>query len=285
VEQKKKVEKRKKTKAPRKKAEPPPKIFPFLNLPPELRNKIYELCLLPKKDKFKFIIQKRDIRHLAVHQGPLQGGNTQRTRTNILRLNKQIHAEAASLLYSHKMYFSNHIVLQAFIGQIGPTNRELLRHLVFSDENRSPTTVQLLFAFNMLSLATNIEELHLNSYWMAFFWSSRNDSPAQAGTRMAQKLFREAVHWFDAMERSKGSPFAGLDVLKVESCLFLRSGKVRDESVPIRRDPLQTWRWHATFLSDEESENAQLKRAVVREEAFNAELKRLLTLRFKVVKP
>ncbi|PVH72111.1 hypothetical protein DL98DRAFT_389088, partial [Cadophora sp. DSE1049] len=90
----------------------------FLDLPSELRNQVYELCLL--------------------HQGPIEypfdeyypvHGLT----SGLLRVNKTLHHEASSFLYAHNCFDlsgASHEDVAFFLGKIGYMNASYIQLII-----------------------------------------------------------------------------------------------------------------------------------------------------------
>lgn len=86
----------------------------FLNLPSELRNRIYELCLLKREPIW---IRSHEHDKLAI---PL------------FCVNKTVHAEASSFFYAQNQfvfYHSNPEFIIAFLGLIGRKNAGCIRYV------------------------------------------------------------------------------------------------------------------------------------------------------------
>ncbi|KAF2664268.1 hypothetical protein BT63DRAFT_105255 [Microthyrium microscopicum] len=111
--------------------------FPFLSLPPEMRNEIYGWCLamhdnepLIMKDTVTLVPEKvisnTGLLQIRIYptKGPCRLNRAEgRSRavpliTSILRINKQIHAEAASLLYSRLLSLQSYKAMAIFLGEL-----------------------------------------------------------------------------------------------------------------------------------------------------------------------
>lgn len=137
---------------PKKTKNVPP--FRFLDLPPEIRDEIYDLALT-EPDGITLVPRTKDYRR-TVTRGPIttQDGNnyygrprrrfywgngrnhssqtsaignpTRQLVPNLLAVNKQIRNEASSILYKQDIILESTTSLHVFIAQIGPYNRQLL---------------------------------------------------------------------------------------------------------------------------------------------------------------
>jgi hypothetical protein len=88
----------------------------FLKLPSELRNTVYELCLL--------------------HQEPInpwiEYNQRQELTLGLLRANKTIHREASSLFYAQNRFdftIATSKDVASFLGKIGRNNADFIRHV------------------------------------------------------------------------------------------------------------------------------------------------------------
>lgn len=68
----------------------------FLDLPPEIRNHIYRFALPSKKT-------------IEIHRSSLGVPSGAKTFLNLMRVNRQLHAESAPMLYAHLTYEFIHV--------------------------------------------------------------------------------------------------------------------------------------------------------------------------------
>jgi hypothetical protein len=93
----------------------------FLTLPSELRNRVYELCLL--------------------HQEPLDPWTNYNRRQELtpgLRANRTIHREASSLFYTQNRFnftMATPKDVASFLGTIGRNNADYIRHICVNFSN------------------------------------------------------------------------------------------------------------------------------------------------------
>jgi hypothetical protein len=124
-----------------------PVYFRFLDLPPELRDMIYDLALLdPSGISLVSRIKdnRRTVRRGAVydassydyryfygrHRSLKSGAQQVAVRQNpiiprFLRVNKQIYAEGINFLYGQDFYFEDMLALQYFLATIGRNTSRL----------------------------------------------------------------------------------------------------------------------------------------------------------------
>ena len=88
----------------------------FLKLPSELRNRVYELCLVRQEP-----IDAR-----------IKGYQRQELTPGLLRVNKTVHREASSLFYAQNCFDFTWVIpedVALFLGTIGRTNADYVRHV------------------------------------------------------------------------------------------------------------------------------------------------------------
>ncbi|QIW99908.1 hypothetical protein AMS68_005426 [Peltaster fructicola] len=164
------------------------KPFRFLDLPPELRNNIYELIFTNSGHGMSIIQHKQASGRNTVRTGRVYNVNyTSRpgywrkrksiaggpvvpdpSRTLVpalLRVNKQIYKEAIAMLYAQVFYFQNVVALGEFLSGIGHSNRKLLQHIVITEwEQRGVKNHKARAAITWLMDATDLRLLHLDCY-------------------------------------------------------------------------------------------------------------------------
>jgi hypothetical protein len=88
----------------------------FLSLPSELRNRVYELCLLNQEPIDPWIDHNQ----------------RQEFTPGLLRANKTVHREASSLFYAQNRFdftTANSEDVASFLGRIGRNNADCIRHV------------------------------------------------------------------------------------------------------------------------------------------------------------
>jgi hypothetical protein len=172
-----------------------------MKLPGEVRNMIYDLCLAPKGRSFQiksFLQESPKVYAARAYYHNICKG--------ILFLNKQIHREAASRLYSHTFQFEEARDVLLFMQGIGQ-HAVYLRKVEYTPAYRDEA-YEIHSALSAFAAATNLERLLFHR-----FRCRRLGSPEVVGKVLANKIFQHASHWFISMARAKGSPTAALDVI------------------------------------------------------------------------
>ncbi|TID24289.1 hypothetical protein E6O75_ATG02654 [Venturia nashicola] len=239
---------RPKAKKSRKSGKPLPKhkIFPFMELPAELRNRIYGFALsddgggihITSTTKGYRRIAKRCAQTDCIPQFPqgnrgyhrFQGndagngiGSFPQTMhsfvPNVLSVSKTIYAEAAPLLYGQRISFADNYSLLSFLNQIGRQHTGMLREICIKSwcSGRAHRSINFP-AMTLLASATNLELLEIDC--ALGFFQSYGPMKLTAPTRAARKAFRDCYPWFEAIGRVKGRSDAAIDMIKVHPSNF-----------------------------------------------------------------
>ncbi|PPJ56961.1 hypothetical protein CBER1_00504 [Cercospora berteroae] len=136
--------------------EPSTDHFPFLDLPAEIRQMIYDECFLDERGTSISQLKRRGHAHRVVSHGRLLGtsarwNGSKATWTNkppsalgLLTANKQIWDEVSSTIYGNTFHFPDFKTCQTFLEQIG-TMRSLLRDVVFEPRAYQTTKARTVF--------------------------------------------------------------------------------------------------------------------------------------------
>ncbi|ORY18937.1 hypothetical protein BCR34DRAFT_258853 [Clohesyomyces aquaticus] len=262
---------------------PKHKIFPFLSLPAELRNRIYDECLPDTtrvdRNGVRFRDQKelwfcsksrfyrrgvqyineldedqvdtlsyggayyvsRNRQRRGRGRWPYQGGtgrgrisrNTDENSEDekklpkprglcmpLLAVCKQIYHEAAPLLYSQNLVFTDSAAMMNFASRLSPRTALLLRNIRIqnwiSTRSRKSTRFAAM-AVLAAKGATNLEGFHIENRigWFSTGWSSRTAEREQKiPKRVARQVYRDCYPWLEAVMAAKGADFA-IDVLGI----------------------------------------------------------------------
>ncbi|KAF1343693.1 hypothetical protein BDV97DRAFT_82007 [Delphinella strobiligena] len=211
------------------------KSFPFLELPPELRNKIYGYCLidpddiiLMSKDKnFRRTVVRTDSKtfHDTVspktrldHGAYAQKGPRQELRPAILAACKQTYGEASPLLYGQTIHVDDTMTLHTFIAGTSHKDRLLLRKIVvhYWGMGRGTHKAMNHAALTLLASCTNLERVF---FACQIHWGSYNRSE-NATKFMARQLYRNGFHFLEAIGAARGNQDAGIDVVDIHDNHF-----------------------------------------------------------------
>jgi len=184
-------EKKPNVRSKNKKAEKKQSPFPFLSLPAEIRNEIYEYTLTDFVGGFSVYTRTHGNRYEVLRGGPLitHLRSTSDWRVDnreiaplgmsVLSINRSIHDEATSYLYSRHFYFEDGKALYLFLRCIGGKNRALLRHVTLMNWTYNGTRVGFMHpAFDLLAEATGLQSLGLQRlpsqvtifYRQTYYW-------------------------------------------------------------------------------------------------------------------
>lgn len=212
---------------------PKHKIFPFMSLPAELRNKVYEYALsdpagvyLTSKTKgYRRTTQRVHIQDCSPQYGNRWGryhgynnsdgednepSEPSSFVPNLLAVSKTIHAEAGSYLYSQRMSFSDNYALMAWLTQIGEQHIRMLKSVTIRAWCGGRAHKSINFpAIAMLAPAIGLRELNIDcsiGYFSSYSW--RNGKTQEIPHRIARKVFRDCYPLLEAFGKANG----GMDV-------------------------------------------------------------------------
>ncbi|TVY28417.1 hypothetical protein LHYA1_G002829 [Lachnellula hyalina] len=153
----------------------------FRDLPSELRNRIYQLCLLEQEPIDPYS-----------HWSPREG-----LTPGLLRVNKTVHREASPLFYAHNRFdftLATPEQVASFLGTIGSNNANYIQHIhvdfpIFRDLESGNITLEEgsmgVFA-NIQNICTNLSTLTTHVY-------STNDTVMKLDALDDPKIATEAL--------------------------------------------------------------------------------------------
>jgi len=212
---------------PRQKAEKP---FPFMELPPELRDIIYEMTLV---DDNGILLMSRtkgyrrgvvrctyDPAEWHYTQRVLEKGETNRGIVskelvpNLLAVSKQIHHEAVDMLYGQDLMFRDTDALHRFLTIIGHRNSQRLLSIDIKElcQGKIKQTLNHC-AFMSLTTATKLKALHLPIDDFTHYTCAKN---------LARGLFCMAHFFLEAYGVANGRRDAAVDVIQLDDEIFGR---------------------------------------------------------------
>lgn len=217
---------------------PKRKIFPFMKLPPELRNRIYEECLtddepirITNRENLYRRVATRDLQSNRNRFRFLESYHVDSKKAKplvpvILALSKTIYTEAVPILYNQPIIVRDNRVLLDFVAALTPRCASLLRDITIMSwcSSNSHKSVNLpAMALLAARGVTNLTRLNLDcslDYFRDWSYTGRGKT-TPVPKRVARKVFRDCYHWLIAVGEAKGDPYAALDVLKISDRNFL----------------------------------------------------------------
>ena len=201
---------------------PPKDVFPFILLPSEIKNMIFEYALLSKREillasktkKYRHNVEiKRTadciwvpdptnshipVKHLCLCRPSFT--------PNVILLNREIYAQTQPILYSNTFAFEDPKALLAFCINIGPKNCVLLQRLSLWhwDCTRAKRTLRYP-AFAILANTTlNLKSLDVDRGYCG-----------EDERRLAVHFLRDCHTWLEAVGLKGGRPDAGVEILQL----------------------------------------------------------------------
>lgn len=187
-----------------------PVTFPFLSLPPELRNRIYELALVDSDGACIASRMKKE-RRVARHSRSLAVSTSEsrhdRMTPVLLVTCKQVCREATAYLYNQDLKFENQYALQSFLAMISPIKQRHLRKVTIESSTGGGSESS---ALTMLPEATGLDSLRLNY----------EVGQCSNMEKLALHVWRALHFWFAAYGRANGRKDAGVDIVEMSSLNF-----------------------------------------------------------------
>ncbi|KAH8647236.1 hypothetical protein BX600DRAFT_503400 [Xylariales sp. PMI_506] len=233
----------------------PQKPFPFMLLPPEIRNKIYEEALFDPEGLYirssqgryrrkamqcsqsecipqyrsSTLRRMRRCQHILNNNTQTEGKDATDAGKHqlvpaLLATCKAIYAEAAQILYSQPITVSDTYALQSFLIEIGPRSVKLLEDLAIAGWciSRSHKAINLP-AFALLRDATSLRYLYICNPVRSHYyrWHRRhqqlddNAAKLAQGVHVAGQMYRAMFPFLEALVRARGEDALG-EIIRVE---------------------------------------------------------------------
>lgn len=226
---------------------PKKKIFPFMKLPAELRNKIYEECLTDG-DAIFVTSKQRSFRRAAVRTTQkectaIYGYRRRRYRwnhlmqidepapeepqtfkpliPNILAVSKTIYDEAVRILYRQPIIIADTRALLDFTTMMSPRTAGMLRDITIltwcgsrAQKCVNYPAMALLAAVGVVNLERLDLDCRLGNFWYWAYPRNGRDVKA-AGIRLARKVYRDCYPWLYAVGAAKGDIDGAFKVLRI----------------------------------------------------------------------
>ncbi|KAF2716738.1 hypothetical protein K431DRAFT_278310 [Polychaeton citri CBS 116435] len=194
----------------------PAKSFPFLELPAEVRCRVYRFYFANNGVVGKGIAldNKRKEGKRMFAKFFIEGV---KNRVGLLAVNKQLYNEAAPVLYSHVLSFADTSSVMEFMLDMSPRSRELLQYV--NVKTYVKTTSRN--AMNTLADAVNLKRLRI------FQSVSTESEPAKA----AKALYTDMYKLLESIGRKLGDKRAAVDVLSFGREAFKFKDKEKKETL------------------------------------------------------
>lgn len=197
--------------------------FRLLDLPPELRDAIYDAALLDGDGVSLVAVNKGYC--ATVRRGRVPFDRRRPTpsedvtpyvpgplRPKLLAVSKQIHDEAIGILYGQPFAFQNTVALHSFLGMIGQANMKRLLHLTVQGWScgRGIGKAANHAGLTLLQGAVNLKSLTLDCHL----------DDASNPKSHARFFFRQSHHFLQHYGFAKGRKDAAFDILNINECNF-----------------------------------------------------------------
>ncbi|KAL8833708.1 MAG: hypothetical protein Q9176_007864 [Flavoplaca citrina] len=217
---------------------PKKKIFPFMSLPAEIKNMIYEYALTSEYG-IPLVFRLKGYRHTVTLGDPkifqdfrrrtyredFDGPSCYRNvplaqvlrpsfAPAIIALNHETHTQAQTILYSYNAFaLEDPKALLAFCANIGPKNCAMLQEVNLKHFGKTVVRRALCYpAFAALASAVNLQLLNLDC-------SIRRGDPVLT----ARQFFRDGHNWLEAVGANEGRRDAAVDRIQLGPENFARS--------------------------------------------------------------
>lgn len=254
------LQRRKSTRAPR--PLPKRKIFPFLQLPAEIRNVIYGYALsdphcvylVSTTQKYRRTVVRVNAssmqqysywnRYNRTVQYDSEEESQMGLRTlvpSLLAVNQQMYKEGRDILYANDFVAQDPLALHSFIVNIGPRAAGLIKTIALQSwgGRRGMHKAYNHSCFAVLVSATNIQEFKING-----------NLYSRGGAKwVARQVYRDAFPWLEAVGAAKGRADAAVDMITIAQENFDRhSWYRRNRPETDRGDDMQEFKTELSVL-------------------------------------
>lgn len=244
----------------------------WADLPGELRNQIYELCLVPstspiavrpvERKGMKNRLKWMEMRRQSPTDSTWPELRKLRPTLNLLRINKATYAEGSTYLYSNEFYFFTSKDLSIFLKHMSAAQKLVLRNLSLEIPSLEDAIRMgcglgmneqsnfLLSGLKRLEGAINLKTLQLilvDSLSGTRFPTS--SSPEWSQEWLAAEVYKKAHRWLEAISAQKGSSEKAVDLLNVKGI-----------SRPLRSSNCKVWRYLYKGFAESNSDDTSLLR-------------------------
>jgi hypothetical protein len=217
-----------------------------MELPPELRDMIYEMALTDS-DGISIVSTTKTYRRTVCrttsenmegcryrqrgsrHRVPKDGTAPKQLVPNLLAVSKQIHNETINILYGHDFVFTDTDALHRFLTVIGVRNQKRLHSIDVQDFCTGRRTAAINHcAFMALAGATNLKSLILSNEEFRHYSSPKG---------LARGLYSNTHFFLEAYGAANGRMDAAIDIIEMDECAFdsfysYRRGAAANQQTP-----------------------------------------------------
>lgn len=179
-------------------------VFPFAELPRELRNEVYGWAL-KSFQPINLRLRKLDGKLVLCLIG---SKHSYGLAFNVLRLNRTLYREAASFFYATNTFtFNDHTALFLFVENLSCDARSWVRDVTLRERiSLSSIGKHYLQVFVSLIKLKNLQNFRLSGYEMG-----------RHGIEIiTEKIYENAHSWLEAVGRERKDDFAGVGLISVD---------------------------------------------------------------------
>ncbi|OQO00351.1 hypothetical protein B0A48_13698 [Cryoendolithus antarcticus] len=180
----------------------PAKPFKLMQLPEELRQRIYNFYFAPKGEAISVDTKRKGGGGVVYAKSYAEGS---KFRIALLAISQEVHKEATSTFYSQPISVPDTTSVLEFLGSLPNYAKPMLRDLTIKSVQRNPRT-----AFSFLQEAKYLRKLTLKS------WYYHNEEPTKAAT----------VFWSEASKM-------------LEALATVTADKVQRTFIEVKEDPAE----------------------------------------------